>query len=132
MKFYNSRLQHFLKAECGKVNATRLKERILEAFPPLTAHSEGREIYLALRDEIAAMLTRAKKMNLDEMPLARAAHIVRREILNTKNTFNGLFPPECQSNSVSASLLSSLGMIVKGPTTNIDASENQAYLSIPN
>ena len=131
VKFYTSRIEHFLKAECGKVNVTRLKERIREAFPSLTAHTEGREVYLALRDEIGAMLTRAKKMDLDAMSLARAAHIVRREILNTKNTFNGSFPPECQSNSIPASLLSLLGMIVKGPTTNIDASESQVC-QLPN
>ena len=130
VKFYTSRLQHFLKAECGKVNATRLKERILEAFPSLTAHSEGREVHLALKDEIGVMLTRAKKMDLDATSLARAAHIVRREILNVKNTFNGSFPPDCQTNSVPASLLTLLGMIVKGPTTNVDPYESQACLSI--
>ena len=120
MKFYTSRLEHFLKAECGKVNATRLKDRILETFSSLTAHSEGREVQLALKDEVGAMLRIAKQLDSDVMNLARAAHIVRREILNVKNTFNGSFPPECQQDSTPASLLTLLGMIVKGPTTNVD------------
>ncbi|KAL9982064.1 hypothetical protein ACROYT_G010854 [Oculina patagonica] len=130
VKFYTSRLQHYLKAECGKVNATRLKERILETFPSLTAHSEGREVQLALQDEVGAMLRRAKQLDSDAMNLARAAHIVRRDILNVKNTFNGSFPPECQKDSVPASLLTLLGMIVKGPATNVDPHESQACLTI--
>ena len=59
-------------------------------------------------------------MDLDATCLARAAHIVRREILNVKNTSNGSFPPDCQPNSVPASLLTLLGMIVKSPTSNVD------------
>ena len=60
VKFYTSRLEHFFKTECDMVNATRLKERILEDSPTLTAHSEGREVYLALKYGIGVMLTRAK------------------------------------------------------------------------
>ena len=45
VRFYTSKVQG-LGAECGKVNATRLKERVQAAFPDLTAHAEGREIQL--------------------------------------------------------------------------------------
>ena len=57
---HTSRLERFFKTECEMVNATRLKERILEASPTLTAHSDGREVHLALKYGIEVMLTRAK------------------------------------------------------------------------
>lgn len=43
VRYCTSKLQG-IAAECGKVNATSLKERVLAAFPNLTAHAEGREI----------------------------------------------------------------------------------------
>ena len=64
------------------------------------------------------------------MPGIRAAHIVRKDILKVDNSFNGKFSPECQKNSIPASLLSLGGMLIKGPTTKIDPSTNQACVSV--
>ena len=83
MRFYTSKVQE-LGAECGKVNATRLKERVQAAFPDLTAHAEGREIPLVPQHDIGGMLSKVKKMDSDSFCLSRAAHIVRREILKVK------------------------------------------------
>ena len=129
VRFYTSKVQE-LGAECGKVNATRLKERVQAAFPDLTAHAEGREIQLVPQHEIGGMLSKVKKMDSDAWCLARAAHIVRREILKVKNSFNGTFLSECQKKAVPVSLLTLVGMIIKGPTTKIDPSDSQACLSI--
>ena len=57
-------------------------------------------------------------------------HIVRRKVLNVKNSFNGEFQEGCQKHSVPPSLLALLGMIMKGPTRKCDHTENQACLSI--
>ena len=65
------------------------------------------------------------------MPGIRAAHIVRKDILKVDNSFNGKFSPECQKNSIPASLLSLVGMLIKGPTTKIDPSNNQACVTDP-
>ena len=129
MRFYTSKVQE-LGAECGKVNATRLKERVQAAFPDLTAHAEGREIQLVPQHEIGGMLSKVKKMDSDAWCLARAAHIVRREILKVKYSFNGTFLSECQKKAVPVCLLTLVGMIIKGPTTKIDPSDSQACLSI--
>ena len=82
VRFYTSKVQE-LCAECGKVNATRLKERVAAAFPDLTVHAEGREIRLVPQHDIGGMLSKAKKMDSDSLCLGRAAHIVRREIPRT-------------------------------------------------
>lgn len=129
VRFYTCKLEE-IGVESGKINATRLKERVLAAFPDLTAHNKGREIQLVSKHEIGGMLTKAKKVDCDAWCLARAAHIVRREVLKGKNSFNGTFAPECQKNAVPVSLLTLVGMMIKGPTTKIDPSDNQACLSI--
>ena len=71
-----------------------------------------------------------KRRDSDAWYLARAAHIVRKDILKVDISFNGKFSPECQRNLVPASLLSIVGMLIKGPTTKIDPSNNQACVSV--
>lgn len=61
------------------LNATRPKERVLLAFPDLTAHNEGREVLLALKDEIRGVLEQARN-DSDACHLAKAANIIRRDI----------------------------------------------------
>ena len=65
------------------------------------------------------------------MPGIRTAQIVGKDILKVDNSFNGKFSPECQKNSIPASLLSLVGMLIKGPTTKIDPSNNQACVTDP-
>ena len=129
VRFYSFKVQE-LGAESRKVNATRLKERVLAAFPDLTAHAEGREIQLIPQHKIGGMPSKVKQMDSDSWCLARAAHIPRREILKVKNSFNSNFLSECQKNAVPASLLTLVGMIIKGPITKIHPSDSQACLSI--
>ena len=58
VKFFSSKQQKF-GIESGMVNATRAKERVLLAFPDLTAHNEGRKVLLVLKDEIRGVCVRA-------------------------------------------------------------------------
>ena len=79
-----------------------------------------------LKHEIGGILSNpGKNTDSDARCLARAAHIVRREVLDVKNSFNGQFQEGCQKHSVPPSLLTLLGMIMKGQTTKCDHSENQ-------
>ena len=75
-------------------------------------------------------MTEARRRDSDAWCLARAADIVRKDILRVENSFNGKFSPECQKNSIPASLLSLVGMLIKGPTTKIDPSNNQVCVSV--
>ena len=129
VKFYQCKLKE-VGAESGKTNATRLKGRVLEAVPDLAAHPEDREVLLASRHDIGGILTEAKRRDSHARCLARATHILRKDILKVDNSFNGKFSLECQKNSIPASLLSLVGMLIKGPTTKIDPSNSQACVSV--
>ena len=129
VKFFFSKKQE-LGIECGKINATRLKDRVLSAFPVLTAHTQGRDVLLALKHKIGGLLKEAKEKDCEAWHLAKAANIVRRDILHIKNLLNGTFAQECQKNAVPASLKTLIGMIIKGPTTKIDPADSQACLTV--
>ena len=83
VKFYSSNLSE-LGGEQPRINATRLKTRVLAAFPDLTAHAQGREVLLVLSHEIGGVLLEAKNRDSEAFSLAKAAMIVRREILQVK------------------------------------------------
>ena len=119
------------KSPHERINSTRLKERIMAAFPDLTAHSIGRDVVLAPRDDIGDVLMAAKQ-NKDSMIccLAKAARIIRKEILQVKNTFNGTFAAECQLHAVPASLKTFLHLILKGSNSRINPDDNKACLTI--
>ena len=50
-KLHTSKCQE-LGLEIGKVNTTRLKEKLLAEFPDLSAHTEGRDVSIGLDLEI--------------------------------------------------------------------------------
>ena len=130
VSYYTSKLQE-LVVEYGKVNATWLEERVLAPFPDLTAHVEGREIQLVSQHEIGGMPSKVKKMDSDAVYLARAAHIVRREILKIKKLLQRHIFTRMSGKCCSCLLAITLvGMIIKGPTTKAEPSESQACLSI--
>jgi len=132
-KLYSQQLEQ-LQADEGRVNTSRLKERILSAFPNLSAHSEGRDVLLASNQEIGSVLRQAANDdNSDACHLARAANIIRRDILQMNNTFNGTFPPECQENAIPSSLKTLVNIILRGPTVisqPVERSSDQACLTI--
>ena len=92
VKLFSSKQQE-LGIESGKVNATRLKERVLSAFPDLTAHNQGREVLLAYKHEIGGVLEKANN-DSEACHLAKAANIIRRDILHD-GTFAGRMSKRC-------------------------------------
>ena len=129
VKFYTLKLSE-LEGEQAKVNSTRLKSRILATFPDLTAHNEGREVFFILSHENGSVLLEAKNADSEEVCLAKAAMIVRKELLHVNNSFDGTFAPESQKESVPASLRTLLDMIMRGPTIKTDPAESQACFTI--
>lgn len=65
----------------------------------------------------------------DAMCLARAASIVRRDMLDKEIKFTGLFDQNCQTDSVPYPLLALVNMILNGPNIK-SSSTSQATLSI--
>ena len=60
-----------------------LKEKLLNYFPDLRAHSDGRDVLLAFDENIGLELSAACNSSMDEdaLHLAKAAEIVRRDII---------------------------------------------------
>ena len=122
-KLFSSRLEE-LEVERGRINSSRLKERILTAFPDLTAVAQGRDVLLVLKEDIGEMVKRAKEKDSEAYHLAKAANIVRRDILKVKNTFNGTFQRSCQKDAIPVSLKILIDMILKGSSVNKETAAN--------
>ena len=134
-KLYTNRLEQFGHSGSTHVHTTRLKERILAHFPDLQAHTEGRDVLLVFDEDVGKVLRKTLADDYDDngIHLAKAADIVRKDMLQTKSTFNGTFSEECQKDSLSKLLLSLVEMILQGPsiTDQSEHSENrQSALSI--
>ena len=134
-KLYTSRLKQLGVNISGRIHTTDLKNQILSNIPDMQAHRQGRDILLAFNKDIGLALKRVYESDFDEeaIILSKAAKIVRRDILNTKYTFDGTFEKECQKKSVPQSLLSLVKMIIDGSNIKVNSdnvTEPQAALTI--
>ena len=80
-------------------------------------HQQGRDIILVSNECVGHALRKACEHDADDeaVHLARAAKIVRRDMLKMKNQFSGSFEPTSQEESVSMSLLELVAMVLNGP-----------------
>ena len=117
-KLYKDRLQQLGVLVEGRIHTSRLKNRILVHFPNLEAYKVGRDTYLAFQNDIGFAIQKVCAYDShddDAMCLAKAASIVRRDILNITNDFNGSFSKDCQETSVPKSVSTLMNMILEGP-----------------
>ena len=101
----------------GRVHSTKLKNRLLSYFPDMNAHKQGRDVVLVCNDDVGAALCKACEYDTDNeaIYLARAANIVRKNMFQLKQNFNGSFDTQCQEKSIPVSLLALVAMILYGP-----------------
>ena len=94
-----------------------MKNRFLAHFPDLTAHKEGHDILLAFNNDLGAALHRSFDHDYDDeaICLARAANIVRRDMLKMQASFAGSFDLDCQVRSMPHSLSAMVVVILNGP-----------------
>ena len=99
------------------VNTLHLKERFVFQIPGLQCYNNGRDVYLAFRDDVEFALHKAHEQDCNEkaMHLAKTAAIVRKDMLTGKYSFSGSFKSDCQAKSVPLSVLSLDKMILYGP-----------------
>ena len=104
-RMYKNRLEQLGVESTTRVNTTRLKECLVFQVPELESYSEGHGAYLAFRENIGQALHKLHKEDYDDeaIHLAKAASIVRKDILANKYTFNGSFE-QSQLSSVPPSL----------------------------
>ena len=100
---YKRRLQQ-LGVESPEVNSTRLKEQLLSRIPELEAHKEGRDVLLAFRKDVSTILSDASKYS-EAIHLAKAADIIRKEMLAHKNKFSREFQEGIGEEAVPQALL---------------------------
>ena len=113
-KLYQTCLEEFGGSTRSRVHTSRLKHRLLLAFPDIRAYMQGRSVMLTFDDDIYAALKKACDHDSDDdaMHLARAARVVRKEMFDWKFTFTGSFG---EHDSVPHSLLALVNMVMEGP-----------------
>ena len=87
----------------------------------MEAHKQGRDVVLIFNKDVGSALSKACEHDAvkDAVHLARAAKIVRKDMFQLKNQFSVSFGAKCQEDSVPASLLALVAMVLNGP--NIEA-----------
>ena len=134
VKLFESRLKQFNIGTDEKVHSTRLKERLLKHIPDLRAHNKGRDVFLVFEEDIRAALARVVEQDDgdddDAVQLANAAKIVRRDLFEKLDSFNGSFKKGCQEDSVPKLLLALVSMILDGTSIEYQINTTQASLTI--
>ena len=134
VKLYTARLEQLGVKQQNRLNSTKLKDRILSHIPDLSAHREGRDVLLAFASDVGSALRKACDSDYDDdaICLARAAKIVRKDMLKLQSTFTGTFNKDCQVKSVPNSLLTLVSMIHRGPSIKAQGVDgfSQATLSV--
>ncbi len=91
VKLYTARLGQLGVKQQSRLNSTNLKDCILSHVPDLSAHREGRNVLLAFAGDVGSALRIACNLDYDDdaICLARAAKIVRKDMLKLQSTFTG-------------------------------------------
>ena len=87
---------------------------------------------MAFNEYIGLALQRVSESDFDEEAI-NLSKAVKRDLLNTKYTFDGSFKKQCQKKSVLQSLLSLVNMIIDGSNIKVNSdnvTEPQAALTI--
>ena len=86
---YKQRLEQ-LGVELPDVHSTRLKDQLLFHIPKMQAHGKGRDVLLAFEDDVGSILSQSSKY-CEVIHLAKAAEIIRRDMLHHKSNFSSTF-----------------------------------------
>lgn len=109
---YRQRLEQ-LGIDNPDVHSTRLKDQLLHDIPDLQAENHGRDVLLAFNKDVGSILANASKYG-EAVHLAKAAGLIRREMLKHKAQWNGTSPDGCLEDAVPPSLLQFVCMIEHG------------------
>ena len=105
-------------------------------YPHYEHRIKGREVFLVYDEDIGAALQFAVENSDDSnaVHLAKAAQIVRKDMLEKKQNLDGTFTSSCQKDSVPTSLLALVTMMLEGPNiqdqTDLETIESDIALTI--
>ena len=132
-KMFSQRYEHYTKKAID-VHSSRLKDQLLLHVEGLKASRKGKEVLLSSEDVTGDALYDAcvRSSEDDGICLAKAAKIIRREILKSKYSFKGRFDVESQKECVPSSLIHLVRMILEGTdiSAEFDENTNVAALSV--
>ena len=128
---YTTHMEQLGTIMAGRVHSTKLKNRILRYVHDLEEHKQGRDVLLAFNQDLGSALQKACGQDADDdaIHLARAANIVRRDMLKIKTAFSGSFDTYCQEDSVPHTLTGLVGMVLNG--SNIRDQPNHLCIPVP-
>ena len=127
-KMYDKRMFDMDPTYDRKVNSTRLKDRLLGQIVDLRAQKQGKDVVLLFDADMGAIVSAASQGDNDAFYLARAAQIVRRDILSTEYAFDGTFDPDIEDSVVPPSLCALIGMTMHGARFDADNAHNDVKL----
>ena len=97
INLYTNRLKQLRSDISSRIHSSKLKERILSFFPDMVAHKQGRNTVIVAREDIDTALSKAcdHDADSDAVLLARAAKIIRKDVLAMKQWFDGSIGRKC-------------------------------------
>ncbi len=115
VQLYKSRVEQLGGDTSQRINATRLKEKLVAQIPDLEAHKNKYEVILSFKTDIGDTLMEAtrKDHDSDAVSLMRAAAIIRKDIFQVQHRFKGSLLDE-QYDTNPTSLLALIQMILGG------------------
>lgn len=128
---YRDKLTQLGTVLVGRVHTTHLKERLLGSVTDMIAHKKGRDVVLISNTDVGTALEKACNHDADNdaVHLAKAAHIVRRDMADIKSRFRSSFDPQCQEQSVPDTLLDLVSMILNGTNAPAHVNDNTVHQS---
>ena len=114
----------------------RLNDRILAAIPDLRLQTEGSDILLIYDEDIVTAVKQActDDCDSDALILAKASNIIRRDVFEPAQSFNGRFPVDWHEKAVPQSLAALVIMLLTGPNIKDQCAEHkplsQNYITI--
>ena len=87
-KLYSLILENLGAEQPSRIHTTRLREKLEAALPDLVSYKRGRDIHLAFDRHMGEIMKVAceRDDDLEALQLVRAAHIIRRDIFDHKNS----------------------------------------------
>ena len=119
------------------MNKVKFKEQLVSHFPEAQVQNDGKNIILVFEKGMQQLLKQACSCSYDHeddaLILAKAAKIIRRDILNYPDSFQftGSFPQKCQEKSVPTNLKYLVSMILNGSSIkDQETTDSQNSLTI--
>ncbi len=117
-----------------EINKVRFKQQVLAYFPLAQEQNDGKNVILVFEHGMQELLKKSMECHYQEnaLILMKAARIVRNDIFSSNGfSFNASFPPECQKESVPASLKLLVTLLLRGgDILDQNSDDSQACLSV--